>query len=99
MKILPKDLRNKIPPLGTYKKSKPEDVPISAKFFCPWCDWAWYAIEGEEKGGDFLFFGLVDGAHKELGRFLLSGLEIPEGPYGLRIERDRDFEGVLKDVL
>ena len=62
---------------------------VLVKFFTPWANWTWYAIEGEETAdGDWHFFGLVEGLETELGYFLLSELQSVRGPGGLKIERD-----------
>jgi len=58
------------------------------KFFTPDANWTWYATEAQPEGEDFIFFGLVDGAEKELGYFSLSELQGVRGPMGLPIERD-----------
>ncbi|MFC1761166.1 DUF2958 domain-containing protein [Planctomycetota bacterium] len=97
MKLLPQELREKLPPLyaqdGKYGKAI-----VYAKFFTPDSNWSWYVNEGsalkDESGSeiDFQFFGLVDGFEKELGYFNLSELEEVTGPLGLPIERDLWFQ-------
>ena len=92
MKLLTKAIEKKIPPLYTYDGTPADEVPIAVKFFTPDANWTWYVTEGEKQpGGDWLFFGLVDGFEKELGYFQLSELKTVRGPLGLPIERDRHF--------
>lgn len=83
MKLLTKELRAQLPPLHSQEKT--EDPLVVAKFFTPWTNWTWYAIEFD---GEDTFFGLLDGQEKELGYFSLSELELTKGPFGLNIERD-----------
>lgn len=58
------------------------------KFVVPDSSWSWYPIEFD---GEDTFFGLVDGAEKELGYFSLSELEWLRGPWGCPVELDQDF--------
>ena len=90
MKLMTKELAKSLPPLyGT------EDVPLSqkvvqVKFFCPWSQWTWYAVEYDPN--DQIFWGLVIGLEREWGYFSLEELESVKGPGGLSIERDRFFQ-------
>jgi hypothetical protein len=93
MKLLPKEIRETLPPLYA-QDGKGGQAVVHVKYFTPTSSWTWYATEGEpvldESGNeiDFRFFGLVDGHDKELGYFVLSELEEVRGPMGLPIERD-----------
>jgi len=93
MKLLTKELIAKIPALYTQENEK--DPMVICKFFDPTGSWSWYAIEGEEKDGDFLFFGYVIGFEPELGYFTLNQLETAkQGATGIKalpIERDLYF--------
>ena len=89
--MLTKDNKVNLPKLYATEDIPLEDKRVIIKYFCPWGSWSWYAIEGEERDGDFLFWGLVDGHEKEWGYFTLSDLASVKGPYGLRIERDYHF--------
>ncbi|MBI4339655.1 MAG: DUF2958 domain-containing protein [Chloroflexi bacterium] len=92
MKLLTKQLQDHLPKLyATEDVPSPEKVVV-AKFFTPWTNWTWYAVEGEEDDGDFQFFGLVDGHELEWGYFSLQELESVRGPVGLTIERDLHFK-------
>jgi len=97
MKLLPKEIREKLPALYS-QDGKGGKAVVHVKFFTPSSSWTWYATEGEpildDSGSeiDFQFFGLVDGFEKELGYFNLSELESVKGPMGLPIERDLYFQ-------
>jgi hypothetical protein len=97
MKLLPKEVREILPPLYS-QESKGGKAVVYAKYFTPSSSWTWFATEGEPvlaesgKEVDFRFFGLVQGHEKELGYFVLSELEEVCGPMGLPIERDLHFK-------
>lgn len=84
--LLPEGLRKKLPPIGYGGEQK--DPMVYAKFFTPWTNWTWYAMEFDGKD---IFFGWVVGLEKEFGSFSLSELESVRGPGGLRVERDSYF--------
>lgn len=99
MKLLTKEIINKLPSIGSQDGKDPSEIPVIIKFFTPWTNWTWYVTEGEKRDDDYLFFGLVNGFESELGYFSLKELESVRGPFGLKIERDMYFEGkTLKDV-
>ncbi len=87
MQLLTKELRKKLPPLGS-SDSNPDPLVI-CKFFTPDSNWTWWAIEFD---GEDTFFGLVHGFEEEFGTFSLAELEAATGPLGLHIERDLYFE-------
>ncbi|MGD0572901.1 MAG: DUF2958 domain-containing protein [Sedimentisphaerales bacterium] len=97
MKLLPKEIRETLPPLYA-QDGKGSKAIVYVKFFTPSSSWTWYATEGESvldesgKEVDFRFFGLVDGHEKEFGYFVLSELEEVRGPMGFPIERDLHFK-------
>jgi hypothetical protein len=84
MKLLTKEIRRRLPPLGG-QDGKGGQAVAYVKFFTPDSSWTWYATEFD---GEDTFFGLVDGHFKELGDFSLAELESARGPMGLPIERD-----------
>ena len=90
MELLTNEIRNQLPAL--YSQEETPDPLIQVKFFTPWSNWTWYAIEFD---GDDTFFGLVKGFEEELGYFSLSELESISGPTGLKIERDLYFSPTL----
>ena len=93
MELLPQEIRDTLPPLGS-QDGKGGKAVVHLKFFTPDSNWTWYVIEAEgvlsDSGDelDFQFFGLVDGHGRELGYFMLSELQQARGPLGLPIERD-----------
>lgn len=94
MKLLTKEIINKLP--KRYSQENEKNPMIICKFFDPTGSWSWYAIEGEQEGDDFIFFGLVEGFESELGYFSLHELETcKQGLTGMRalpIERDIHFK-------
>jgi len=97
MKLLPKEIREQLPPLYS-QDGKGGKAVVYVKYFTPSSSWTWLVTEGEpvlsESGAeiDFKFFGLVFGLEREFGYFLLSELEEVRGPIGLPIERDLHFQ-------
>ena len=99
MMLLTKEVREKLPKLYATEEVKLEDKVVEVKFFTPWTNWTWYAVEGEEQeDGDWIFFGLVDGQELEWGNFSLRELESLKGPFGLKVERDRGFRKKISEV-
>jgi hypothetical protein len=88
MKLLPDEIRKKLPPLYS-QDGKGGKAVAYAKFFSPSSNWTFYATEFD---GEDTFFGLVEGFEKELGYFSLSELESARGPMGLPIERDLHWQ-------
>lgn len=88
MKLLTKELREKLPPLYANEELEDEAMAL-VKFFTPDSGWTWWASEFD---GEDIFYGLVSGFELELGYFSLSELESVRGPLGLKIERDLYFE-------
>lgn len=97
MKLLPKEIREILPPLYD-QDGKGGKAVVYVKYFTPSSSWSWFATEGspikddDSTEVDFQFFGLVEGHCKELGYFNLSELEEVRGPMGLPIERDLYFK-------
>jgi len=93
MKILTKEIRSKLPSLGSTDNSKGQ-AKVWLKLFDPCGSWTWYAWEGDDieddhgNAVDYHCFGLVCGFVKELGYFSLVEIASVKGPLGLGIERD-----------
>jgi hypothetical protein len=99
MKLLTKELRHKLPKLYSTQNIPLEEKVAICKFFTPDSSWTWYAVEGQDEGDDFIFFGWVHGLEKEWGYFSLKDLESVRGPMGLAIERDKWFTPTkIKDI-
>lgn len=88
MKLLTKDLISKLPALYETEEVEIEDKLIQAKLFTPWSNWTWYVIEFD---GQNQCFGFVKGHEAEFGYFSIDELESLEGPFGLKVERDKFF--------
>jgi hypothetical protein len=87
--FFPNEVKAQLPPL--YQSEGNKDPVVVVKFFCPWNQWTWFALEGSEQDGDFIFYGYVIGHEKEYGYFSLNELQSVTGPFGLKIERDIHF--------
>ena len=104
MKLLPKEIREQLPPLYS-QDGKGGKAVVHVKYFTPSSSWTWLATEGEPvvdesgKEVDFKFFGLVFGHEREFGYFLLSELEEVRGPMGLPIERDLHFKPKMLEEI
>jgi len=97
MKLLTDELRRRLPPL--YAQEAEGDPVVYAKFHLPGTSRAWYAMEGEPRGEDYVFSGFVAGPN-EFRQFRLSELHAVRGLFDARVERDLTFtEGRLTDVV
>lgn len=96
MKLLTKANLKAFPKIGETDGKPKDQVKVIAKFFTPWTNWTWYATEFD---GEDQFFGYVCGFEKEFGYFSLRELQAIKGPWGLRIERDRNFSKTLAEVI
>lgn len=94
MKLLTKELLEKLPPL--YATENETDPMVWVKFFYPTSRLTWYATEFDGKD---LFFGYVDGDFPELGYFSLSEMSQTRDKWGLPIERDLYFQPCRLSVL
>jgi len=95
MELLTEEIRRKLPPLYGQEKLGGKAV-VHVKYFTPDSSWTWYATEFD---GRDMFFGLVDGQHKELGYFSLAELKTARGPLGLAIERDLHWRPIPLDEI
>jgi len=86
--LLTKSDLSKIPKLYETEEIEIEDKTVHVKLFTPWSNWTWYVIECD---GEDRCFGFVKGLEAEFGYFSLKELASIEGPFGLRVERDRFF--------
>ena len=80
MELLTPELRKLLPPL--YGQENVADAVGHIQFFTPASNWTWYAMEGSEEDGDFVFFGYACGFENELGYFRLSELQAARGTLG-----------------
>jgi hypothetical protein len=89
MELMNDEVRAALPALYTSENLSLEDTMATVKYFTPWANWTWYAVEFD---GEDTFFGLVNGFEMELGNFSLSELASVVGPMGMTIERDLYWE-------
>ena len=98
MKLLTKVLEKKLPNLYSTEKVKAEDKIAIVKFFTPFSNWSWYAVEYDPVTK--VFFGLVFGVEKEWGYFGLDELEECNKGVIPKIERDLYFEPTkVSDII
>jgi len=98
MKLLTKEIITKLEKRGVGKNYQDDD-PIICKFFNPVGQGTWYVMDGEkQENGDWFFFGFVEWMEKEWGSFSLNELESAKLPFGLGIERDRNYRGTYLDL-
>jgi hypothetical protein len=71
MKLLTEKLKKDFPVMMS-TDGQGDDAVVTAKFFHPFSDWTWYALEFD---GHDKFFGLVKGFETEYGYFGLHELE------------------------
>jgi len=89
MKMMTKEIEDRIPPLGFTDGIPAREKIVHVKFFAPVGSWTWYAVEFDPE--QELFFGWVDGDVPEWGYFGLAELKLVKLPFGLGIERDLHF--------
>ena len=70
--LLTQEIRDTLPPLYNSEKHPEKESIAVVKFFSPYSQWTWYAVEFD---GEDTFFGLVDGFEMEYGYFSYSELE------------------------
>jgi hypothetical protein len=69
-----------------------ENQMVVGKFFTPWTNWTWYLMNMHED--ENYCWGIVQGNALEMGSFLISALKEVDGPFGLKIERDKFFKPI-----
>ena len=92
MKLLTKEILNRLPKLYSGEDIPLEDKVVQVKFFNPVGAGTWYGVEYDPKTK--IFFGYVSifgDYNDEWGDFSLTELENYRGKFGLGIERDMSF--------
>lgn len=103
MMLITKEIAKKLPKLYANDKKKSEDIKVPLKLFTPWARWTWNISEYDPETG--IMFGYVksglDPNFDELGYSDLNELKELKGPWGLKVERDRHWDGntTLKKVM
>jgi len=96
MKLLTKEILNKLPKLYSTDGIPLNEKLVVCKFFTPDSVYSYFAVEYD---GVDRFFGYVCGAEKEWGYFSLRELTETRGKLGLPIERDKFFKPAkVKDI-
>lgn len=96
MKLLTKQIIEKLPKLYETESIKLLDKVVIAKLFHPASNWTWYIIEFD---GEDICWGLISGHEVEFGYFSLKEIAQVKGPLGLPVERDQHFQPtLLKDI-
>lgn len=96
--ILDDELRIRLPPIHTQEAE--DDPYVYARFYLPGTDLAWYPIEGQPLGSDFLFFGFTTDQDRDFCSFRLSELTARHNAKGDPVERDATFiPGKLTHVV
>ena len=92
MKLFTKKIREKLVCNGLAHEEEEEDFYPVVKLFTPWKGCTWLLSELGAEDPD-IAFGLCDlgMGSPELGSVRISEIESIQGPFGLRIERDRYF--------
>ena len=110
MKLLTKAIKNKLPRIYKTDGIPSKEKIAVCKFFNPAGHGTWYAIEGEQQGDDFIFFGVHAENEIEFCYFSLNELESARYKcrlvssksslyFPVKIERDTSFfPGKLKSI-
>lgn len=100
--LIPDEIKKTIPKLYDTEKLKSNLVKVPVKLFNPVGSQSWYITEIDDAGEiAFGFCNLGDDSMAELGYVSIDELESIELPFGLKIERDRYWDGNtrLEDVV
>lgn len=91
MNIINEEILKEIPKFQSTNNLPNAEKNVVCKFFNPCGPGDWYVIEGEKRGDDFIFWGLVEirPGEREFGYFSLKALEKIELKNDLRIELDK----------
>jgi hypothetical protein len=97
MELLPEELKSRLPPI--HAQEAEEDPMIFARYWIPGTNLAWYVLEGEADGDDYMLFGFVTES-SDFRYFRLSELEAARSLLGQTLELDTAFTaGRLTDVV
>ena len=99
MILITKAIEKAIPALYANDGKDHKDIKVAVKFFNPCGSQSWFITEGEKQSdGDWMLYGYVTGTPvAEWGYTLLSTLEDVKLPFGMGIERDRNFGNPTMD--
>jgi Protein of unknown function (DUF2958) len=80
-----------LPALGSTRDIPLKEKNVICKFINPIGAGDWYVFEGEEREGDFIFYGVVHISSERLQEFSLKELLKKKLPFGLKVMREPDF--------
>ena len=102
MKLLTKEIANKLPTLDETRDTSIKDLAVHWKLFNPYGGGTWYiyAYDPEDKIA-MAFVNLGDPIFAELGSVSIQELEeLKVGPFGGSIERDKGFRSTpLREIM
>ncbi|NGX62195.1 MAG: hypothetical protein K940chlam9_01689 [Chlamydiae bacterium] len=75
---------------GLHGAKKGHGTLLQVKFFTPWIYTEWYLAEYDPETR--IGWGWIRGFEDRWGYFNLDELENLQGPYGLKVQRDSNFE-------
>ena len=91
-KLMPAEVRKNLPDLYSTEDVPLEEKVLGAKFFSPYSNWTWYAVEFD---GEDTFFGYVEGFENEWGNFSLNEIAGATLSGSLpAVERDTSFRPI-----
>lgn len=91
-KLMPAEIRGKIPKLDSTEEVPTDEKILAVKFFSPYSNWTWYGVEFD---GEDMFFGYVEGFENEWGYFSLDELAKTQlGGMVPAVERDTSFRPI-----
>jgi Protein of unknown function (DUF2958) len=98
MKLLTKEILNRLPSNDDTAESGIDDLTVQVKFFNPTGNGTWYVYSYDPDSG--IGYGLCDLGYPELGAVSIPELEGFRGMFGLGIERDIHFKPTpLREVM
>jgi len=101
VKLLTKEILEKTSNLLEDDGKDDHKRKVTAKFFDPTGSFTWYLLEIDKEDRNTCF-GLVTSQYEpngELGYFTITELESIQGPFGLGVERDINFQTITLDEL
>jgi len=100
MKILTKEILNKLPKIGETAQLEAKDVKVHLKIFNPYGTGRWYITEyNENEDLAFGYVNIMGPDFAELGYIQMSELVNFKNSMGFKLERDIYFEATLEDII
>lgn len=101
MMLMTKEIAKKLPALYGNEGKTPSDTKVPLKLFSPVSPATWYVTEYDPETGDMFGWCDLGFGCPELGYVNLNELKQIVLPWGLKIERDRHWDGntTLQQVM